>query len=286
MTREPLAVRLCRAWARTYTRGLPAEIGERRVREIESDLWEHLRDGDTAEREILGRTVRGIHADVWWRYRTLLDSRGVRQRSHVMTTTTRNWWTPVTAVIGVIVTAMGLVGLVAGEAMSGSNAAVVLAAGAPAIGGLLILGGLATRRQRTLTGSRLVVAGAVLVALDPLFIPLSAVVIIGGLWSGNLALTDEQADSIRLAATRRSLSQGWYRWLVAAILLTGIGFGVAGIAEAAIDTDQCTETNPCWQGTAAWATFTISLLGAMVTGGIGVVLGILRILTRHHTRPA
>ena len=203
-----------------------------------------------------------------------------------MTTTTRNWWTPVTTVIGIVVTTMGLLGLALGEAMTGSDGAVVLAAAPPAIGGLVIVGGLATRRQRTVTGSRLVVAGAVLTAFDPLFIPLSAVVIIGGLWSGNLALTEDRADSIQLVAARRSLTDGWYRWLIAAILLIGIGFGVAGIAEAAFDTDRCTEANPCWEGTVAWASFTVSLLGAMVTGGIGVVLGVLRLFTRHHTRPA
>lgn len=240
MTREPVVARLCRGWTRTYTRGLPAEIGERRILEVESDLWEHLHDRDTAGRGILGRTVRGIHADVWWRYRTLLETRGARQRSQAMTTTTRSWWTPVTAVIGVIVTTMGLLGLVVGDAMTGSDGAVMLAAGPPAIGGSLILGGLVTRRQRTLAGSRLVVVGAVLTALDPLFIPLSGLVVIGGLWSGNLALTSDRADSIRLEPTRRSLTEYWYRWLVAAIILTGSGFGVAGIAEAAIDTDKCT----------------------------------------------
>ena len=163
---------------------------------------------------------------------------------------------------------------------------MLLAAGSPAIGGLLILGGLAIQRQRTLTGSRLVVAGAVLTAFDPILIPLSALVIIGGLWSGNLALTTARAESIQLEPTRRSIADGWYRWLVAAIVLTSIGFGVAGIAETALDTDRCTEADPCWQGTAAWATFAVSLLGATVTAGIGIILGVLHLFTRHHTRPA
>lgn len=286
MSPEPLAARLCRRWASAYTRGLPAEIGERRLLEIESDLWEHLHDPDTVDREILGRTLRGIHADVWWRYRTLLESRGARQRSHVMTTTSRNWWTPVTTVIGVVVATMGLLGLAVGETTSGSGGALLFAAGLPAIGGLLVLAGLATRRQRVVTGSRLIVAGSVLAAFDPIFIPVSALLIIGGLWSGNLALSEDRADTIRLDVARRSLTEGWHRWLTAAIVLIVVSFGVTGILDAVSDTERCTEADPCWEGTAIWATWIISLLAAMVTGGIGVVLGLLHLLTRHHTRPA
>jgi hypothetical protein len=286
---EPAAVRLCRSWARIYTRGLPAEIGERRVLEIESDLWEHLHDpaDGRLHREILGRTLRGIHADVWWRYRTLLEQRGARHRSHDVTTTTRqNWWTPVTTVLGVVVATMGLLGLVGGEPTTGSGGALLLAAAPPAIGGLLILGGLAARRRRVVLGSRLVIAGAVLAAFDPIFIPAAALVIIGGLWSGNLAVSGDRADAIRLDVIRRSMTDGWYRWLVAAVVLAVFGFGVVGIADAATDTESCTETEPCWEGTAIWATWVISWLAAMVTGGIGIVLGVLRLITRHHTRPA
>jgi len=203
-----------------------------------------------------------------------------------MTTTTRNWWTPVTTVLAVVVATMGLLGLAVGETTSGSGGALLLAAGLPAIGGLVVLGGMWVRRQRLVTGSRLVVAGSVLTAFDPIFIPVAAVVIIGGFWSGNLALSDERADAIRLEATRRSMTDGWYRWLAAAAILVVVGFGVPGIADAVTDTETCTEADPCWEGTAIWATWIVSLLAAMVTGGIGVVLGVLRLVTRHHTRPA
>jgi hypothetical protein len=284
---EPWAVRLCRGWVNTYTRGLPAEIGERRLLEIESDLWDHLHDPGTADREILGRTLRGIHADVWWRYRTLLDQRGARQRSHVMTTTTRNWWTPVTTVIGVVVATMGSLGLVFGETTSGSGGALILAAAPPAVGGLLILAGLATRRQQVIRGSWLVITGAALAAFDPIFIPFTAVVIIGGLWTGNLAISDEQVDTVRLAATRRSMTDRWYRWILASAALVAFGFATLVFWEnSGVVPDDCTEANPCWEGSAAWATWVIAWFAAIVTGGIGVVLGVLRVLTRHHTRPA
>ena len=161
MSSEPFAVWVCRRWAATYTRGLPSEIGELRVLEIESDLWEHLQDPETADREILGRMLRGIHADVWWRYRTLLESRGARQRSHEMTTTQR-------------------------------------------------------------------------------------------------------------------IARRWYVWLGIAVVLAGVGVGAIYVQE---NTDLVPDT-------AAWATFLLSFLGAMVAGGIGVVLGVLRLTNRHHTRPA
>ena len=102
---EPLSLRLVRRWTLTYTRGLPAETRERRCLELESDMWEHLHDASEpdASRELLGRFLRGIPADVRWRYRTLLDSRGARQRSQKMTTSLRNsWWVILTAILGVV----------------------------------------------------------------------------------------------------------------------------------------------------------------------------------------
>jgi hypothetical protein len=70
-----VAAGLARAWVRTYTAGLPPDARERRTEQLESDLWEHEADlaglGVTpslAGLEILGRLVRGIPADVLWRF--------------------------------------------------------------------------------------------------------------------------------------------------------------------------------------------------------------------------
>lgn len=151
MNIDPAGAGITRRWVRLYTRGLPVDARERRLLEVESDLWEHLNDPDVADREILGRTLRGIHADVWWRYRTLLEHGGARQRSH-----------------DIVMGGLGLVTLVVWEH--------------------------------------------------------------------------------------------------------------SGLVPA--DCDYC------WQDTAAWATWILSWLAAMVTGGIGIVLGVLRLFTRHQTRLA
>jgi hypothetical protein len=279
-----MTVRATRRWVRIYTRGLPPEIVDRRLLEIESDLWDHLHDPGTADREILGRTLRGIHADVWWRYRTLLDTRGARQRSHEMTSTTRQgWWTPVTTVLAIVLMTMGLLGLTLGQADGGG--ALALGAGVPAIGGALVLAGVASRRRHAVRGSRMVIAGAVLGSLgDPFLIPVGAIIVIGGLWTGELTASDTPDGPAR-QVSRQSMSATWWRWIVAAIPLVALGFAVLVVWPHATP-DHCTEANPCWEDTAAWATWILSWLAAMVTGGIGVVLGVLHLFTRHHTRPA
>jgi hypothetical protein len=266
---------------------MPSEIRERRLLEIESDLWEQLHDPTEvrAGREILGRVLRGIHSDVWWRYRTLLDLRGARRRSHVMNMNTRigsRWWTPVSLVIGIVVATMGILGMALGETASGGGAAVAAAALPPAIGGLLILAGLGLRGRRLVVGCRLIIVGAVLIAMDPIFIPVAGLIIIGGLFTGDL-VTSERDHRPPVAMTRDSMTTRWYRWIVAGVVLGGIGFATLLVGDA-IGTEECTESNPCWEGTAVWATWVVSWLAAMVTGGIGIVLGLLRLLDRHHTR--
>jgi hypothetical protein len=282
---DPLVVRIARRWVRLYTRGLPPEIGERRAGEIESDLWEHLHDPGTADREILGRTLRGIHADVWWRYRTLLDVRGARQRSHDMQVATRRrWWAPVTAVLAAVITTIGLLGLAFGPSDGGGGLAVI--AGLPVLlGGALVLGGLASRRRRPVQGSLIVIAGAAVAAFgELLLIPVGAFIVISGLWAGEL-VTSDAPDRPDLQIRRTSLASNRWRWIVAAAALGAIGFAVLLIWPA-ITPDSCTQGDSCWQDTAAWATWVVSWLAAMITGGIGVILGVLRLANRHHTRRA
>ncbi len=70
------AASLVRVWLRCYTAGASPQQRERRVCQIESDLWEHQADAATrgAGRAALSlaitdRMVRGIPADIAWRTR-------------------------------------------------------------------------------------------------------------------------------------------------------------------------------------------------------------------------
>jgi len=64
------ADRLAITWARLYTRGLPPDVAERRREELVSDLHEHasLQGRSPAQqREVVGRVLWGIPADLSWR---------------------------------------------------------------------------------------------------------------------------------------------------------------------------------------------------------------------------
>lgn len=99
-------------WTNQYTRGLPAEVRDRRVAEIASDLHDHACSGELGEArtlrlEIGWRAVRGIPADVSWR----------RQERRAMTNATRelgdtplrnawavvtqSWFAPIAVLLGV-----------------------------------------------------------------------------------------------------------------------------------------------------------------------------------------
>ncbi len=75
MTIDRHVMRLVRAWARLYTRGLPEEDAGARRAELESDLWEHAHDARLNCRrsavtalEIVRRLLAGVPADVAWHF--------------------------------------------------------------------------------------------------------------------------------------------------------------------------------------------------------------------------
>jgi hypothetical protein len=75
MTPERMAELVAR-WVRFYTRDLPTSIAQRRVREIDADLHDHIAHEQaqgTSDRRIalsiLSRMVRGLAADAAWRGR-------------------------------------------------------------------------------------------------------------------------------------------------------------------------------------------------------------------------
>lgn len=81
MTPEQIAA-LVAKWVRFYTRRLPSSTAQRRVNEIDADVYDHIeheRSSGTADRRIalsiLSRMARGLAADLSWRARHACTSR-------------------------------------------------------------------------------------------------------------------------------------------------------------------------------------------------------------------
>ena len=68
-------------WCELYTRGLsPAVAGDRRD-ELASDLWEHAAHEPRPAAAMLSRAIRGVPADLAWRYEERRRVRGLLPRS-------------------------------------------------------------------------------------------------------------------------------------------------------------------------------------------------------------
>lgn len=274
---DSVPLRLVLLWARTYTRGLPVEARERRLLELESDMWEQLHDRDDpgSARAVLGRSLRGIPADVRWRYRTLLDQRGARQRSqHLNTSIRSNWWVILTAVLG---SALVVGALSVAMVGSGSDMPALMVAGGVlgAVAGGLVLGGLVKRRDDLHAGSRLIFAGCVM-SLVGMYIAFGAIVLITGFWTGNLQLSErpDEPQMRPVAQHQIDMTARWYVWLVAAAVLFAIGW----LPLIFDDPEGFTF--------GGWLVWILSWTAAMVTAGVGVILSGLRLLVRHRTRLA
>ncbi|MGQ0803348.1 MAG: hypothetical protein ACT4PI_05735 [Actinomycetota bacterium] len=91
------AERFTRGWVRAYTRGLSDEVRTARYEEIDSDLHEHRTTG-AAGAAIVGRTLRGVPADVSWRReeRRTMEAIGGRLTGlrALWATVTQAWFTP------------------------------------------------------------------------------------------------------------------------------------------------------------------------------------------------
>jgi hypothetical protein len=285
-SKDAFGVRFTRSWVTLYTRSLSEAVGERRRAEMESDLWEQLSDTSSGRTstQVLDRCLRGIPADVWWRYRTLLEQREVRQRNQNMTRNILiNWWGAITAVLGTALLTLGVGGILFGE---GGAASGFVWAGASFISGGLMLGGLALIQRHVITGSRMIVAGAAVTVLGVFLIPVAALIVIGGLWTGHLRLFGT-ADDQHLQSARpqpADLTARWYLWLVAAIILVVVGLGALAILG-----DGQTATGQDDDGliaSLAYFAWILSWLGALISTGMGIGFGAKRGIVRHRTRPA
>jgi hypothetical protein len=289
MSMKPsVAVRCTRGWVALYTRNLPGEVGERRRAEIESDLWEHINDETSNDRvvaQILGRWLRGIPADVWWRYHTLLAHRGVRERSRDMFHNLRtSWWPPLVVLYAVLATASVAVPAIASDSEQSSVAVVMTVIAAAA--GALMVAGLAVRSRHLVAGSWMIGVGAVPGLASVLF-PAGLAVLIGGVWTGNLAFREPPAGIAldQALADRRARVAGiWWRWLILAALFAAAGFAVLYAGDYLGGQDS--EEEPTVLGGVVWLLWSLSWLAAAVTAAVGVVLAVMQLGVRHRTRHA
>ena len=107
MSEIHVASRFTRSWVRLYTRRLDPELRERRIAEIESDLWEHGRDSEEAGAapsdaglQIVARCLAGMPADLAWRSDAARRARSSRRREPMNEVIRRSWWLVPAALVG------------------------------------------------------------------------------------------------------------------------------------------------------------------------------------------
>lgn len=107
------AVTVAAWWAERYTRGLPADVRDRRRAEIASDVFEQLHAGGARGAAVTWRVLRGVHADLAWRRgeQRLMEAshRPTRLRA-TWAVVTQNWFAPLAVLVGIfdVLTAIGV----------------------------------------------------------------------------------------------------------------------------------------------------------------------------------
>jgi hypothetical protein len=148
--------RLARAWVRYYTRDMPPDIRDARRAELESDLWEQDSASGSASvavaLSVLDRCICGMPADVTWRrevrrshplYRH--DARHHSRDGGTMTPIAERVVAGLAILLGAFYLSLAAQGFF-GQ-MGGSYAGQAVYGAICLIGGVLILGGLATSRR-------------------------------------------------------------------------------------------------------------------------------------------
>jgi len=193
-----IAVGLTRSWTALYTRGLPAELRDRRRDEIESDLWEQRRlddfeqtaAADTAV-EVLLRLVLGAPADIIWRIEAGANARSGKGTHMNESGMMRGVFFAALA-LAIVPAAMGVASIFGATWGSTAERAIwgslLVGSSASIIAGLI----LSTRRPRL--GIGLVALGAVGIAVAWFFIPF---------------ITIPLGAALVYLAYRRARSTGW-----------------------------------------------------------------------------
>jgi hypothetical protein len=233
-------VRFTRSWVARYTGGLSAEVGDRRRNEIESDVYEQTREGIGG---VLGRCLRGIPADLWWRVRMLRQqTREVERNPNMRPSRSRPVWLSIVAIHIVLTFVLVLIEVPILAIGPSDNSAVrwTLTAIA-AFGVALMIVGLIVQRSRFVSGSQLFVVGL----LPSLISPTGLIVLGFGAWSANLVFSDKTFDLPPVTAgnghhqvrteeketTMNTFKERWWR-IAAGFIALGMAFlGIGNMLE-------------------------------------------------------
>ena len=247
------APRLTVWWLRVYTRGLPAELRDRRRGEIESDVHEQLAEAHGrpgAMWEVVGRTARGAVDDLAWRREqgsTMDVSSGTASGlRRVWAAMTQAWFAPAAALL--VVFNVGLAVAIgtedAGKAPGNVVGPVLIVVlGLCLATGLLMRsagargeGAAATWRGRTAVAAGLALALLVLLAIigvggRPVLLAagLVLVAVVAGVVSRRPS-SSVVADGLVLVGTLPALAFFW--WVVPALLALIVIVGVLGAMPA------------------------------------------------------
>jgi hypothetical protein len=184
-----VAQRAVRGWVSLYTRAITPPVRQARCDEMESDVWEHMRDrldGGIAQPLIavalLERMLRGIPSDLSWR-RTHLsvatEAAADGKERPMLEALKRNWW----QIVAGVLTAWNafLISAYATAHDIGSADQLRLIA-IPTVAVVLLGGGLLLRRRSRVAGDLAVAVGSIpayvsAIWLVPVMLPAIAVAI-------------------------------------------------------------------------------------------------------------
>lgn len=164
MTAPDRAEALVLGWARVYTRGVVGDAGERRLQELASDCFEQRRWGGevgasptAVATSMVARTLAGMPADLLWRQAQIATSRdrSLNPRGRPMGRwMAENWWLAIAGVLGVLLTALGVLLPFEDRTVGAAVGGVVIAAL-----GIGMLVGIRLRRRNRRIGSMLIAVG-------------------------------------------------------------------------------------------------------------------------------
>lgn len=187
------------------------------------------------------------------------------------------WWVILTAFLGVVP-----LGISVAMTVSDSGRGVVfrlVGLAMAAVIGALLIAGLVRRQSDLIKGSQMIVVGAALTLVGGFeFIPLGIIVLVSGFWTGNLQLS-EAAPGPELhpvRARQNAMTRHWFVWLGVAALLFAAGW----LPLIFDDPDNSGDLS-----FGGWYTWVLTWFGAMVTGGVGVILAGLRLTLRRGLAP-